>query len=120
MPTAILHIPDGYLPIVLPYETEDQKHALVKYVKDQVIQLHAFALTTISSAKVVNFRTGAKSECLVLATVMRGNAVHTVVQEFERDQDRGLIEFGRVIKGEDAQMPGQMIIFPEWAPEVYH
>ena len=39
---------------------------------------------------------------------------------FSRDEERGTIEFGEVAEGEEAVMPGQMIIFPEWEDEVAH
>ncbi len=46
IPTAILHTMSGLFPIIIPYETQEQKKLLVEYVKKEAIKRHAFALTT--------------------------------------------------------------------------
>jgi hypothetical protein len=120
LPTAILHTLEGIFPIVLPFKNDEQKRALMEYVKKQAIESHAFAVTTVTSARVVNSRTGAEQECLILATVVQRGKPYIVLQYFSRDEERGAIEFGAVVEGEDAIIPGQMIIFPEWDDEVAH
>jgi hypothetical protein len=37
-----------------------------------------------------------------------------------RDQDRSIKGFGAVIDGDEAAMPGQMMIIPNWDEEVCH
>jgi len=120
LPTAILHTLEGIVPIVLPFKNDEQKRALMEYVKKQAIESHAFAVTTVTSARVVNSRTAAEQECLVLATVVQRGKPYIVLQYFSRDEERGAIEFGAVVEGEEAVIPGQMIIFPEWEDEVEH
>jgi hypothetical protein len=120
LPTAILHTLEGIFPIVLPFKDDEQKRALMEYVKKQAIESHAFAVTTVTSARVVDSRTGAEEECLVLATVVQRGKPHVVLQYFSRDEKRGVIEFGEVVDGEEAVIPGQMIIFPEWEDEIAH
>ena len=119
LPTAILHTLEGIFPIVLPFKNDEQKRALVEYVKKQAIESHAFAVTTVTSARIVNSRTGEEQECLVSATVVQRGKTYVVLQYFSRDAT-GAIEFGEVVEGEDAIIPGQMIIFPEWEEEVAH
>ena len=120
LPTAILHTLEGIFPIVLPFKNDEQKRALMEYVKKQAIESHAFAVTTVTSARVVNSRTGAEQECLVLATVVQRGKTYIVSQYFSRDKEGGAVEFGEVVEGADAVIPGQMIIFPEWEEEVAH
>ncbi len=120
MPTAILHSFEGTVPIVLPYEDNEQKRSLTEYVKNEAIKNHAYAVTVISSAKIVDSRSGDEEECLVLATSIQGGRPYVVVQHFERDIERRLITFGEVIEGEAAEMPGQMLIIPDWDQELCH
>lgn len=120
LPTVVLHTVEGMIPIVLPFKDDDQKKALVNYVKKEAVERHAFAVTTITSARIIDPRTGVEQECLVLATSVQGGRVYVVVQHFSRDKDLGVIDFGEVIEGEDAAMPGQMVIFPDWDEEVCH
>jgi len=120
LPTAILHTVEGMLPIVLPFKDDNQKRALTNFVKKEAVQRHSFAVTTITSARIVDSRTGEDKECLVLATSVQGGRPYIVVQHFSRRDQAGPIEFGEIIEGEDAEMPGQMIIFPDWDTEVCH
>lgn len=120
LPTAVLHTLEGVLPIVLPFKNDEQKRALVEYVKKEAIERHAFAVTTITCARVVDSRTGSESEALVLATAIQGGGPYTVVQHFSRHSDRSIGLFGELTEGDEAAMPGQMIIFPDWQEEVGH
>ncbi len=120
MPTAVIHSFDGMVPIILPFKDDEQKRALVEYVKDEAVKIHAYAVTAVTSARIVDSRTGAEEECLVLATAIQGGRPYVLVQHFTRDDDRGIVDFGAVVEGEDAEMPGQMIIMPEWDREVSH
>ena len=119
-PTAILHTIERMIPIVMPFENDGEKAALTERVKKQVAQHHAHAVTTVTSAQIVDSRTGEKQQCLVAATAMQGGRPYVAVQYFSKDEDTGAVEFGEVIEGEDAEMPGQMIIIPEWEEETCH
>ncbi len=58
LPTAVLHTIDGIFPIVLPFKDAHQKKALVSFVKKQALQIQAYAITTVTCARVVDSRTG--------------------------------------------------------------
>jgi len=120
LPTAVLHTMEGLLPIVLPFKDDYQKSALVDYVKKEAVELHAFAVTTVTCARILDSRTGEEEEALVLATVIQGGAPHVVVQRFFRGDDRSVTAFGDAVEDDLAAMPGQMMIFPEWHDEVCH
>jgi hypothetical protein len=120
LPTAVLHTVEGMVPIVLPFKDDAQKRALVDYVKVQALARHAYAVTTVTSAKIVDSRTGAEEECLVLATSIRGGRPHFIVQKFVRARDKRVLEFGESAEGDLAATPGQMLIVPPWEDEVSH
>jgi hypothetical protein len=120
LPTAIIHTIEGMIPIVLPFEDDAQKKALVDYVKKEAVERHSFAVTTITCARIVDARTGQDQECLVLATSVQGGRSYVVVQHFSRNENPDRIDFGEVVEGVDAEMPGQMTIFPDWDEEVCH
>ncbi len=120
LPTAILHTMDGMFPIVLPFKNDEQKRALIDYVKDQAIQRHAFALTTVSCALVVDSRTGREEETLVLTTAIQGGSPYVAVQTFARGDDDVVAGFGELVEGDRAAGPGQMTIFPNWEGETRH
>jgi hypothetical protein len=120
IPTAVLHTLQGMVPIVLPFKDDAQKRALVDYVKEQAVARHAYAVTTVTSAKIVDSRTGAEEECLVVATSIRGGRPHFMVQKFVRGQDKQVREFGESTEGDLAATPGQMLIVPLWEDEVSH
>jgi hypothetical protein len=120
LPTAVIHTVEGIIPIVLPFEDDAQKKILMNYVKKEAVERHSYAVTTITSARIVDSRTGHEQECLVLTTAVQGGRSYVVVQHFSRKEDQNAIDFGEVIEGEDAHMPGQMTIFPDWDHEVCH
>ncbi len=120
LPTAILHTMEGVLPLVLSFKNDAQKKALAEFVKDEAVRRHAFAVTTVTCARVLDSRTGEEQEMLVLATAIQGGAPYVVVQPFVRDQNRAVTAVGAVIDGDEAAMPGQMMIIPDWDEEVCH
>jgi hypothetical protein len=120
LPTAVLHTWDGLFPIVLPFEDDAQKKALVDYVKEQAAEKEAFAVTTVTIGRVVDSRTNEHEDCLVVATAIQPGRPYVVVQRFSRDEKMKRIDFGEIIEGDDAAMPGQMIIFPHWGEEIAH
>jgi hypothetical protein len=120
IPTAVLHTLDGMIPIVLPYESTDERNTLVDYVKEQALERHAYAVTTVTAVRVLDSRTGEEEEALVLATAVQGGRPHVVVQKFFRDGEQAVERFGDVVEGDEAAGPGQMIIFPDWHEERYH
>jgi hypothetical protein len=120
LPTAVLHALDGMFPIVLPFKNEEQRKALIDYVKEQAIQRHAFAVTTVSCAKVVDSRSGREEETLVLATAIQGGSPYVAVQAFTRGDDDVVTGFGELVEGDEAAGPGQMTIFPDWEGETRH
>ena len=121
IPTAILHTLEGLFPIVLPFENNEQKRALVDYVKTQAIERHAFAVTTVTCARVMDSRTGEEDEeALVLATSVQAGKPHVVTQRYWREEDRSVVRFGEVVEGDEAALPGQMMIFPDWNEETRH
>lgn len=120
IPTAILHTLEGLLPIILPFKNAEQKKGLVEYVKIQALQRHAYAVTTVTCARIVDSRTGDEEEALVAATAIQGGSPYVVVQRFSRDSDRVVMEFADPTEGEGAAMPGQMLILPDWEEEVRH
>ena len=120
-PTVVLHTMGGRVPIVLQYKDDEQRKALVAYVKQRSVEIHAFAVSTITCARIVDTRTGNEQECLVVATTVQGGVPYVVVQHFARTEPPAdVITFGDVIEGEDAVMPGQMMIFPDWHEEMCH
>jgi hypothetical protein len=120
LPTAVLHTLQGLIPIVLPFKDDEQKRALVDYVKRQAIETHAFAVTTVTNARICNSRTGGEQECLVLATVIQRGSPQVLLQHYSKDEQTGDVEFGEAITGDEAIMPGQMMIFPDWEEETCH
>ncbi|MBI4965236.1 MAG: hypothetical protein HY913_18315 [Desulfomonile tiedjei] len=120
LPTAVLHTLGGMIPIVLPFEDDDQKRALVDLVKEKALEKGAYAVTTITCARIVDSRTGNEEESLILATSIQRGRPYVVVQPYSRDADRRVIGFGETIEGERAAMPGQMMIFPDWEAETSH
>lgn len=120
LPTAIVHTLEGMFPIVLPFKNDEQKQALVDYVKEQALERHAFALTTVTCAKVVDSRTGSEEEMLVLATAIQGGRPYVASQTFGRDANNAVADFGELLEGDRAAGPGQMIIYPEWEGETRH
>ncbi len=120
LPTAILHTLEGLFPVVLPFKNDEQKRGLVDYVKAQALERHAYAVTAVTCAQIVDSRTGKEEEALVVATTIQGGLPYVVIQRFLRDADGGAAEFGDIVEGEDAVMPGQMLIYPDWEDEVRH
>jgi len=120
LPTAILHLMDGMLPIVLPFKSEDQRKAIVEYVRAEALRRHAFAVTTVTCARIVDSRSRHEEEALVLTTSIQGGPPHVVIQPFLRNADRSVASFGEVTEGDRAAMPGQMAIFPDWDEETRH
>lgn len=120
LPTAVLHTMQGLIPIVLPFKDDEQKRALVNYVKRQAIDTHAFAVTTVTNARIRDSRTGREQECLVLATVVQRGTPYVLLQHYWKDEQNGTVEFGKAVTGDEAVMPGQMMIFPDWDEETCH
>jgi len=119
-PTAILHTISGLLPIVLPYENNEQKIECVEYVKEQALERHAYAVTTITNSSIIDCRTGDGEEALVLATSVQGGQPYVVIQKYTRDKAGFIESFGDITEGADAAIIGQMLIFPEWDRENTH
>ncbi len=120
LPTAILHTWQGMFPLVLPFEDDSQKKELVDFVKEQVREKQAYAVTTVTVGRILSTRTGDEEECLVVATVIQPGRAYTIMQKFLRDELRNTIEFGELSEGDDAVVPGQMAIFPAWDHEICH
>lgn len=121
IPTAILHTLEGLFPIVLPFEDDEQKRTFVELVKAQAIERHAFAVTTVTCARVVDSRTGEEEEeALVLGTSVQAGQPHMVMQRYWRNAERSVVRFGEVMEGDEATLPGQMMIFPDWDEETRH
>ena len=120
LPTAILHTMGRMVPIILPFENDEQKKALVDHVKKQALEMAAYAVTMITCARIVDSRTGQEEESLVLATSIQRGRPHVIVQPFSRGADLHVTGFGDPIEGERAAMPGQMMILPDWESEVSH
>ncbi len=120
LPTAILHTMDGMFPIVMPFKNEHQKKALVDHVRDAALEKGAFAVTTVTCARVEDPRTGAVEESLVLTTAIQGGAPYVVTQSYERDAQRRVVGFGEITEGDHAALPGQMMIIPSWGKETRH
>lgn len=118
LPTAILHTWQGMFPYVLPFKNDVQKKALVEFVKEQVREKQAYAVTTVTQGRIVDSRTYAEAECLVVTTVIQPGRCFVMTQAFTRDEVQRTIEFGDVVEGDDAAMPGQMAIFPDWDDEM--
>ena len=120
LPTALIHTLDGILTCVLPFKDDEQKRTLVDYVKQQAIKKHAYAVTTVTCARVTDSRTGEEQETIVVATAIQGGPPHIVTQDFIRDPDKKLIAFSEPEEGAHAALPGQMFIIPAWEEETGH
>lgn len=120
LPTVIFHTMEGLLPVILPFKDEGQRKALSEYVKKRAVELHAVALTTVTCARIVDHRSGTHEECIVAATTIQRGRPYVVRQSFSRDETDAVVAFGDMIEGEDAIMPGQMLIFPDWDDETFH
>lgn len=120
LPTAILHTLEGLFPIVLPFKNDEQKRGLVDYVKTQALNRQAYAVTAVTCALIVDSRTGKEEEALVVATTIQGGLPVVTIQMFSRNAGGAPAVFGDIVEGEDAVMPGQMLIYPDWEEEVRH
>ena len=120
LPMAILHTIEGVFPIMLPFKDIDQKRALIQFVKGQALEKKAFAVSTITCAKVIDSRTGEKEESIVVATAVQGGRPHYASQSYVRGPDRHVLAFGKAVEGDGAATPGQMMIIPEWDRETRH
>lgn len=120
LPTVLLHTLDGFFTYVLPFEDDEQKKGLMDYVKRQALEKHAYAVTTVTCARVVDSRRGEEQESIVLATSIQGGTPHIVTQGFTRGPDRQVIAFSEPEEGDRAAMPGQMLIVPPWDDEIGH
>ena len=120
LPMAILHTFEGVFPIVLPFKDVDQKQALIEFVKDQALEKQAFAVSTITCAKIVDSRTGENEESIVIATAVQGGRPYYASQSYVRGPDRQVLSFGEEVEGDSAATPGQMMILPEWDLETRH
>ncbi|MFH0823232.1 MAG: hypothetical protein V2B18_10825 [Pseudomonadota bacterium] len=118
VPTVVLHTVRGYYPIVLPYETSEQKRTQVDFIRRKAMEEHAYAVTTVTNAKVINRRTGKETETIVMATSIQGGRPYFSVQPYVRDELGNVIAFDDPVEGEEAAMPGQMLIVPYWEDEV--
>ena len=92
----------------------------MSYVKQQALEKHAYAVTTVTCARVIDSRTGEEQESLVLATSIQGGSPHVVTQCFTRGPDRRVIAFSDPEEGDRAAMPGQMFIIPTWNDQIGH
>ncbi len=120
LPTAIVHTKDGLSPLILPFKDDEQKKTLVDLVKKEAVRLHAYAVTTVTCARIVDTRTGEEEESLVLTTAIRGGEPHIAVQPFTRGEDQVVLYFGEISEGDSAGRPGQMMILPDWNEEPIH
>jgi len=120
IPTAVVHTLEGLFPVLLPYKDEEQRKALVEYVKSRALESHAYAVTTVTCSRIVDSRTKQESEALVLTTAVQGGQPYVVMVHFTRNENLSVEGFGEVIEGDDAVIPGQMIIFPDWDKEQRH
>jgi hypothetical protein len=120
LPTAFVHTKDGLFPLLLPFKDDMQKKALVDMVKKEAVRLHAYAVTTITCARIVDTRTGEEEESLVVTTAIRGGVPHIAEQSFKRGDNRVVLYFGEVCEGDSAGRPGQMMILPDWNEEPVH
>ncbi|MDQ7782119.1 MAG: hypothetical protein RDU20_04520 [Desulfomonilaceae bacterium] len=119
-PTAILHTLEGLFPILVPFKTDEQKRGLVDYVKTQALERHAYAVSMVTCAHIVDSRTGKEKEAVVVGTTVQGGQPYIVLQYFSRDGNGVVTAFEEVLDGDDAAMPGQMLIYPDWDEEVRH
>lgn len=113
-PTAVLHTMTGAIPIMLTYQDCAQRRDQVEQVKTMALEENAYAVTAITCAKVVDYRSSFFEEALVLATTVRGARPYVVTQNFHRDANGNVVCFEDPVQGEDAVMTGQMMIFPDW------
>lgn len=113
-PTAVLHTLTGVIPILLTFQDIVQRRDQVEQVKVMALEEDAFAVSAITSAKVVDYRSSEFEEALVIATTIRGAKPYVVTQSFLRDPNGAVTSFKDPLEGEDAFMVGQMMIFPEW------
>jgi hypothetical protein len=93
---------------------------MVDRIKVQATEASAYAVTTITCARIVDSRTDEEQESLVLTTCVYRGRPYYMTQPFFRDADRRVVRFGELREGDDAAMPGQMMIIPEWQEEAVH
>jgi hypothetical protein len=120
IPTAVLHTVDGLVPVIMPFDNLNEKKRLVEIVKKRVLELDAYAVSTITCARVVDSRTGEEDETLVLTSVIQSGAPYVAIQPVIRDRDRTVLCFGEIEEGDAAGMPGQMTIYPDWPNQYRH
>ncbi len=113
-PTAVLHTMNGAIPVLMTFQDTTQRREQVEQVKIMALQENAYAVSAITCAKVVDHRSNAFEETLVIATAVRGMSPYIVTQNFFRDSSGGIKDFSDPVEGEDAWVLGQMLIFPEW------
>ena len=119
-PTAILHTISGFFPIVMSFENPDEKKEVVEFVKKEALERNAYAVTTVTNSVIIDCRSGAGEEALVLATSIQGGQPYIVMQKYARNVLGHVYSFHEMIEGEDAVVVGQMLIFPEWDRQTSH
>jgi hypothetical protein len=119
-PTAVLHTREGLTPLVLPFKNSEQKRAMVTYVQQRALDLHAYAVTTVTCARVVDSRTREEEESIICVTTVQGGAPLFMAQTLTRDEQGVVICFGDVEEGDSVCGPGQMMILPEWDRQTRH
>ncbi len=120
LPTAVLHTLEGMVTLVLPFKDGAQRKSLVDYVRRKALESHAYAVTTITCARIVDSRSGEEEESIVIATAIQGGRPYYCRQSYIRDCDQHVIAFGELVEGESAALPGQMLVIPDWDQQTRH
>jgi hypothetical protein len=89
-------------------------------VRKKAVESHAYAVTTVTCARIVDSRSGDEEEALIMATAIQGGRPYYCRQSYIRDRDRRVIAFGELVEGDAAAMPGQMLIMPDWDEQTCH
>lgn len=113
-PTAVLHTMSGAIPVLMTFRDTTQRRDQVEQVKTMALEENAYAVSAITCAKVMDYRSNEFEEALVVATTVRGMSPYIVTQNFFRDSHGNIRNFSDPVEGEDAWVLGQMLIFPEW------
>lgn len=113
-PTAVLHTMNGAIPVLMTFQDTTQRRDQVEQVKTMAVEENAYAVSAITCAKVVDYRSNEFEETLVIATTVRGLSPYIVTQNFFRDSLGEIKHFSDPVEGEDAWVLGQMLIFPDW------
>ena len=121
LPTAVLHTLEGMVTFVLPFKDDVQKKALVDYVRKKALESHAYAVTTVTSARIVDSRSGRRRRGYRDRHLNPGGGSPTIAGNLTSETVTATsLLSGNSWKGRSLHYRGQMLIIPDWDRQTRH